>query len=538
MANGPVQMPPWVAPGAKSAREFVSKLGIVGDDDFAAILVRDVQTGDDSGRQVPQKVKRAWQLWNLRGGNPDKGGGEDEHMAMYQEYEDFKEWFPNRFEHEKHERTAKQKQRASDAEKAAIAARADSRLEEATEFATLAIAAYRAVHNWYTQEMQPTAMNQAAFDLRRAQELFDTIRQEAEEAENIRREKQEHSDLTFGLNSFFNSVCGIVDGLAIPQKFDKLRAFFDEKEKESKAEIVRLEADIRKKDEKMQEMHIEIDGVTRQLRKAKHDCTELQAALEQHTNKVSKLQNENSELQTQWDELIQETSPDNTNSVKAGWDWRNPFSKSSKTANLKANITTRIQEIHKHLEEENENLKREVSKLHEEMRSSQDVHEIKFAEAQENFNRTLATEKNRYDQLDEDCDKVNQQWFQKTEQLKLEAAQSAKQIEQLCIQKELEQKQCDLRCKPVERKTQIVEKAAQQKEQDNTHGTDFNQKSDLQEQESEGAMSNGADYDHTVYEDTVTQVLQLPEHVLHTKAKEYLEKIETTYLQNLMSIGS
>ena len=313
---------------------------------------------------------------------------------------------------------------------------------------------------------------------------------------------------------------------------------FDGKEQENKAEIVRLEADTRKKAEKMQKMLVEIEGVTRQLLDAKPDCTQLQAALEQHTNKVSKLQNENSELQTQWDELIQETSPHNTNSVKAEWVWCNSFSKSSKTANLKANITTRIQEIHKHLKEEHENLKREVSKLHEEMRSSQDVHEIKFAEAQENFNRTLATEKNRYDQLDEDCDKVNQQWFQKTEQLKLEAAQSAKQMEQLCIQKELEQKQCDLRCKPVERKTQIVEKAAQQKEQDNTHGTDFNPKADLQEQESEGAMSNGADYDHTVYEDTVTQVLQLPEHVLHTKAKEYLEKIESTYLQNLMSIGS
>jgi len=265
MANGPVLMPPWVAQGAKSSREFVSKLGIVGDDDFAAILVRDVQTGDDSGRLVPQKVKKAWQHWNLAGGNPDKGGDKDEHMAMYQEYEDFKEWFPKRFEHEKHERTVKQKERASDAEKAAIAARADSRLEEATEFATLAIAAYRAVHNWYTQEMQPTAMNQAAFDLRRAQELFDTIRQEAEEAENIRREKQI-------------------------------------KDKESKAEIVRLADDTRKKDQKMQEMHTKIDGLTSQLCDAKHECTELQ-------DKVRKLQNGNTELQTQWDKTIKQTSP-------------------------------------------------------------------------------------------------------------------------------------------------------------------------------------------------------------------------------------
>ena len=54
----------------------------------------------------------------------------------------------------------------------------------------------------------------------------------------------------------------------------------------------------------------------------------------------------------------------------------------------------------------------------------------------------------------------------------------------------------------------------------------------MPEQESEGTMSNGADYDHTVYEDIETEVLQLPQHVLHTKVDKYLEKIETPYLQS------
>jgi len=49
-----------------------------------------------------------------------------------------------------------------------------------------------------------------------------------------------------------NTVFGLVsDRLAIPQKFDKLRAFFNEREKESKAEIVRLEACTRKNHEKI-----------------------------------------------------------------------------------------------------------------------------------------------------------------------------------------------------------------------------------------------------------------------------------------------
>jgi len=48
---------------------------------------------------------------------------------------------------------------------------------------------------------------------------------------------------------------------------------FDGKEQENKAEIVRLEADTRKKAEKMQKMLVEIEGVTRQLLDAKPDCT-------------------------------------------------------------------------------------------------------------------------------------------------------------------------------------------------------------------------------------------------------------------------
>ena len=104
-------MPQWVAPGAKSSREFVSKLGIVGEDEFAAILVRDVETRDDNGRLVPQKVKRAWHRWCLKG-HPNRGGDEAEHLAMNQEYEDFKTWFPERFWHEK--LTVIQKERASD----------------------------------------------------------------------------------------------------------------------------------------------------------------------------------------------------------------------------------------------------------------------------------------------------------------------------------------------------------------------------------------------------------------------------------------
>jgi len=479
-------MSQWVAPGAQSSQAFVDKLGIFGHEDFAALLVCDVETGDDDGRLVPLKVKKAWQRWCLKG-HPDRGGEYDAYMAMYQEYEDFKEWFPKRLNHEKYERTVKQKERAADAEKGAIAARADSRLNKATEYATQAIAAYRALHDWYTQEMQPTAMQQAAIDLQRAQGLFDTIRQEAEEAENERREKQEHRDLSSGLNSFFNSVCGIVDGLDITQKFDKLRAFFDEKEKESKAEIVKLVDDTRKQDEKMKEMLVKIESVTRQLRDAKRDCNE---------------------LQTQWDELIQETSPGNTNLAKAV-DWmKSSMGLSSSRRLLTQNIKIQNQETDQ-LKQEHINLQKDNKLLHEDlqdMQSSQEVYKNEAAAAQ----KKEAQMETDFNELFQKAHLEKKSSTERTGKSHFEATQSAKQIEQLNNHIEQLQQQCNSTCKQevVELKSQLVEQAAKHKEEYKKYITDVNPKASSSEQmqESDGAKSSVSGFDPTAYEETSTNV--------------------------------
>jgi len=512
----------WVSPGAKSSRAFSAKLGIDTDENFAALLVRDVETGDDNGRLVPQKVKKAWQRWCLKG-HPDRGGENDAYMAMHQEYEHFKEWFPERFNNEKRERV-QQKERAADAEKAAMKARADSRLEEAKESATQAIAAYRALHDWYTQELKPALMQQAAIDLKRAKELLGVICQEAEEAENDRREKQEHRDLTSGLNSFLNYVCGLVsDPLAIPQKFDKLRAFFDE----SKTEIARMEADLSKKDGKMQKMLIEIEVMAGQLCDANHERDELLTSLEERSNEVRKLQDERVESQVQWDEVMQEASPDNTHWAKAAMDFAkgsmglgiSSSSKSSKSAILTANIKAKNLQV-KQLKYENVQLKEESIQLHtrlDEMQSNLEVSK-KVADA------VQKKQQNRFYQMETDFDELHRtanlkeiQCTKHVEKLQSEATQSAQQIQELDDQIKQLQKQYNSICMQevigLTRQTQLDEQVARQEKKSESYIAEVNHEADLQGHELEVVKSCGPDHDPPVYRETDTKVRQRPRYV-------------------------
>jgi len=491
----------WVAPGAQSSQEFAAKLGIVGNEEFAALLTRDVEMGDDGGVLVPQKVKKSWQRWCLRG-HPDRGGGDDAYMAMYQQYESFKNWFPKRFEHENHER-GEQKKRAVKAEEAAQIARAENRHEEAGKYAKQAIAAYRTLHEYWTHEMKQASMQPAAVDLQRAQELLDAICQEAEEAEDERREKQEHRDLTSGLNSFFNSVYGIVDGLAITQKFDKLRAFFDEKEKESKAEIVRLEDDTHKKEGKIQKMLVEIAGLDIQLRDAKYDCTELQASQERHTIKVRQLEDQITEMQQDnihWTEALK-------NFAKGTLGM--PVSSSARLPNP-TNLTAYI----KRLEEEKE----KVNGRFKEMQSELEVFKNEAAEATERFNCKLGEEQLRYDHMDKEYDELHRTANLKekklaevtkySDKLIFEATHSNNKIEQLNSQIEQLQKKCNSTFKQVEElKLQLVEQAPKHQEPYMKYITDVNPKaSSEQKRESDGAKSSVPGYDPAVYEETNTKV--------------------------------
>jgi len=496
----------WVAPGAQSSQEFAAKLGIVGNEEFVALLTRDVEMADDGGVLVPQKVKKSWQRWCLKG-HPDRGGGDDAYMAMYQQYETFKNWFPKRFEHENHER-GEQKKRAVKAEEAAQIARAENRHEEAEKYAKQAIAAYRALHEYWTHEMKQASMQPAAIDLQRAQELLDAICQEAEEAENERREKQEHRDLTSGLNSFFNSVCGIVDGLAITQKFDKLRAFFDEKEKESKAEIVRLEDDTHKKDEKMQKMLVEIADLDIQLRDAKSSCTELQASQERHMIKVRQLEDQITEMQQ--DKMHWTTALANFAKGTIGM----PVSSSARLPKP-ANLTAYI----KLLEEEKE----KVNDRFKEMQSELEVCKNEAAEATKRFNRELGEERLRNVHMDKEYDELLQtanlkeaklaEVTQGTEKLIVEATNSENKIQHLNIQIEQLQKQCNsYKQQVVELKSNLAEQADKHQalEVHMKYITDVNQKASLsaseQRQESDGARSSVPGYDPTVYEETKTKV--------------------------------
>jgi len=63
---------------------------------------------------LPLKIQKAWLRWCLNE-HPDKGGENDAYMEMKQECNDFKEWFPERFEQETWE-NVKQKMRAADIE--------------------------------------------------------------------------------------------------------------------------------------------------------------------------------------------------------------------------------------------------------------------------------------------------------------------------------------------------------------------------------------------------------------------------------------
>jgi len=57
----------------KAAKNFVARLGIVGEVAFFALLAPDVETCNDNGVPMPAEVKRAWQRWcRERGGHPDR----------------------------------------------------------------------------------------------------------------------------------------------------------------------------------------------------------------------------------------------------------------------------------------------------------------------------------------------------------------------------------------------------------------------------------------------------------------------------------
>lgn len=559
-----LQMLQWVAPGAQSSQAFATKLGLDGDEEFAALLVCDVETSDDDGVQVPKKIKKLWQHWLLKG-HPDKGGRGDAYVAMHQEYEAFKKWFPARSDLEGVER-GQQKKCAFKVEEAAQIARADSRHEEASKYASQAIAVYRTLQEYWTHEMDQASMKSAATDLQRAQELLDAIFQEAEEVENERCEREEHGELTSGLNLFFNSVYSFVsDELTIPQKFGKLRAFFDEREKHNKAEIVGLEDDTRKKSEEMQKMLVDIEDLNIQLRDAKHDCQKLQASLEQRTNEVHQLQVQNTEMQQDnisWTKALEKVANYAKGSLGI------PVSSSARPAKP-TDLTAYFFQLEKG--------KKEIAERFEKMQSDQKVSENEAAEATKTFNRTICEAHLRYDEMDKkyveqlrtasqeneeiserlkesqsdhevckneaaeagkisvrrigeiqlrcdkECDELlrtanlkvdkSTEDTKHTEQLKLEAIQSDKQIEQLSNQIEQLRKQCNSTCKQevVELKSQLAKQAAQ-------HIIDVNPKAleaSEKRKESGRTKSSVPDYDPAAYAETSPTVFMFY-HLVYT----------------------
>jgi hypothetical protein len=225
--------PDATAEAAAAARVFAEVLGIAGEAFSEAINAPEFQVEMDQPENlpVPKAMKKAWQNWCKRG-HPDKGGDHDDFMAMKMRYENFKVWF----QAHRNEPTIRQSRKVEEKVEArkfvekgleeGRKALEGRQYEDAKGFAEDAINAYETYKKLLTSKDEKTEKKVAE-----AKTLLKEAEEHIQLLELEKKQREEYEEMHRGLNDLFHTVCsevGVVDeGLAIPQKFVKLRQSFD-----------------------------------------------------------------------------------------------------------------------------------------------------------------------------------------------------------------------------------------------------------------------------------------------------------------------
>jgi hypothetical protein len=221
------------AEAAAAARVFAEVLGIAGEAFSEAIDAPDFQVEMEQPENlpVPKAMKKAWQKWCKRG-HPDKGGDDSNFMAMKMRYDNFKVWFqahrnePTIRQSRKVEEKVQARKFVEKALEEGQKALEGRQYEEAKGFAEDAIIAYDTYKKLLTSKDEKTEKKVAE-----AKALLKEAEEHIQLLELEKKQKEEYEEMQRGLNDLFHTVCSIVgvvnEGLAIPQKFVKLRQSFD-----------------------------------------------------------------------------------------------------------------------------------------------------------------------------------------------------------------------------------------------------------------------------------------------------------------------
>jgi len=222
---------------ADDARDFAEELGIGGAEFETLLKTPEDQIEKEDDMPVPKTMKKAWHKWCLKG-HPDKGGKNEDFMAMKTRYETFKAWFKAQREAPA-TRAKMQVQQKAQAQQLG-----DKKLEEgkkalegqqyeqAQVFAEEAINAYETYKSLQLNKKDAEKMVLEAKSLKKTAEEQIRLRElELRQREDEKRQKEEYEEMCISLNALFYTVCSAVgevgDGFAITQKIEFLRSNFD-----------------------------------------------------------------------------------------------------------------------------------------------------------------------------------------------------------------------------------------------------------------------------------------------------------------------